>query len=244
MACNLLLSAPDTATLAQRLSDLPLFVACDQFLGETSSLADIVLPVTQWAEESGTMTNLEGRVLHRRQAVEPPPGVRSDLDIMADLAARLGRGHHIPSNDPEQVFDELRRASSGGPADYAGISLERIDREQGVFWPCPDESGADQRRPYLTRFAHEDGLARFHAVQRRTSAEEPDSSYPLYLTTGRVLSHYQTGAQTRRVPELATRPSRKRSPKSIPTPRASPASRRAAWRCSPPVAARRASRRG
>lgn len=203
MACNLLLSAPDTATLAQRLSDLPLFVACDQFLGETSSLADIVLPVTQWAEESGTMTNLEGRVLHRRQAVEPPPGVRSDLDIMADLAARLGHGRHIPSSDPEQVFDELRRASSGGPADYAGISLGRIDREQGVFWPCPDESGDDHRRPYLTRFAHEDGRARFHAVQRRTSAEEPDANYPLYLTTGRVLSHYQTGAQTRRVPELA-----------------------------------------
>ncbi len=202
MACNVLLSAPDAGTLAHRLADLPLFVACDQFLSETSSLADIVLPVTQWAEESGTMTNLEGRVLHRRQAAAPPPGVRSDLDIMADLAARLGQSRHIPSSDPGTVFDELRRASSGGPADYAGISLERIDREHGVFWPCPDERHTDSRRPYLQRFAHEDGRARFHAVQRRASAEEPDARYPLYLTTGRVLSHYQTGAQTRRVPEL------------------------------------------
>nr|WP_321984766.1 molybdopterin oxidoreductase family protein [uncultured Lichenicoccus sp.] len=202
MACNLLVSAPDAGTLAKRLSDLPLFVACDQFLGETSSLADVVLPVTQWAEESGTMTNLEGRVLHRRQASAPPPGVRSDLDIMADLAARLGKRDHIPSSDPGVVFDELRRASSGGPADYAGISLERIDREHGVFWPCPDEARPDSRRPFLQRFAHPDGRAVFHAVQRRASAEEPDARYPLYLTTGRVLSHYQTGAQTRRVPEL------------------------------------------
>ena len=149
------------------------------------------------------MTNLEGRVLRRRQASAPPPGVRSDLDIMADLASRLGKREHIASSDPGVVFDELRLASSGGPADYAGISLERIDREQGVFWPCPDEGKSDSRRPYLQRFAHPDGRAVFHPVQRRLSAEEPDARYPLYLTTGRVLSHYQTGAQTRRVPELA-----------------------------------------
>ena len=201
LACNLLVSAPSTSGLAARLERLPLFVSCDQFLSESSARADVVLPVTQWAEETGTMTNLEGRVLLRRQAVPPPEGVRSDIDILADLAARLGHGRHVPAG-PDAVFAEFRRASSGGMADYAGITASRIQRENGVFWPCPDESHPGSPRLFLQRFAHEDGRARFSAVQRRASAEEPDARYPLYLTTGRVLTHYQTGAQTRRVPEL------------------------------------------
>ena len=201
LASNLLVSGPSTAKLAAKLDRLPLFVSCDQFLSESTERADIVLPVTQWAEETGTMTNLEGRVLLRRQAVAPPEGVRSDIDILSALATRLGMGHHMPS-DPVSAFAELRLASSGGVADYAGISTARIERENGIFWPCPEENHPGSPRLFLQRFAHEDGLARFSPVQRRLSAEEPDEAYPLYLTTGRVLTHYQTGAQTRRVPEL------------------------------------------
>jgi len=201
MASNLLVSAPATSGLAERLDRLELFVAADQFLSETSERADAVLPIPQWAEESGTMTNLEGRVLLRRQATAPPAGVRGDVDILADLATRLGRRRHIPASD-EAAYDELRRASRGGTADYGGISRERIAREDGLFWPCPDETHPGTRRMFLQRFAHDSGRARFTPVRRRASAEEPDAQYPLYLTTGRVLSHYQTGAQTRRVPEL------------------------------------------
>ncbi len=201
LASNILVSAPSTSGLAARLDRLPLFVSLDQFLSESSERADIVLPVTQWAEETGTMTNLEGRVLLRRQATAPPDGVRTDTDILSDLAIRLGRGRHIPVGI-EAVSAELRRASSGGAADYGGIGMERIEREQGVFWPCPDEAHPGTPRLFLERFAHDDGRARFSAVQRRASAEEPDRDYPLHLTTGRVLSHYQSGAQTRRVPEL------------------------------------------
>jgi assimilatory nitrate reductase catalytic subunit len=201
MASNLLVSAPSSSTLADRLDRLPLFVACDQFLSETSERADIVLPVTQWAEETGTMTNLEGRVLLRKQAKLPPDGVRSDIDILRELAVRLGGKRHIPAT-AEAAYAELRRASAGGVADYAGISYARIEAENGVFWPCPDENHAGSKRMFLQKFGHEDGLARFSPVKRRLSAEEPDDEYPLYLTTGRLLAHYQTGAQTRRVPEL------------------------------------------
>ena len=201
MASNLLVSAPSTSELAARLDRLGLFVACDHFLSESSERADVVLPVTQWAEESGTMTNLEGRVLRRQQGATPPPGVRHDIAILSELAARLGHARHIPDN-ADAAYAELRRASSGGAADYAGISSERIEQEDGVFWPCPDEKHPGSRRLFLQRFGHEDGRARFSAVQRRASAEEPDALYPLYLTTGRVLTHYQSGAQTRRVPEL------------------------------------------
>src|SRR5690606_16970243 len=120
---NPVVSAPASSRVASRLRALDLLVVCDVVMSETAALADVVFPVTQWAEETGTLTNLEGRVLLRRQAVEPPPGVRTDLDVIAALARRLG--HDFPA-DPAQVFDELRRATAGGPADYSGITYPRL----------------------------------------------------------------------------------------------------------------------
>ncbi|GAA3028087.1 hypothetical protein GCM10020000_00700 [Streptomyces olivoverticillatus] len=83
-----------------------------------------------------------------------------------------------------------------------GISYARIGAEDGVFWPCPDEGHPGTPRLFLDRFGTPDGRARFAAVSHRPAAEEPDAEYPLYLTTGRVVAQYQSGAQTRRVPEL------------------------------------------
>ena len=134
-ASNLLVSAPDANLVRDRLKSLELLTVSDIFLSETALLADVVLPCVQWAEEDGTMTNLEGRVIRRRKAQDPPEGARSDLDVIADLARRLGSDKF--SDDPRTVFDELRRASAGGVADYSGITYERIDAENGVFWPCP-----------------------------------------------------------------------------------------------------------
>jgi assimilatory nitrate reductase catalytic subunit len=198
---NLAVSAPRAGFIQQRLELLDLLVVSDFFLSETAQLADVVLPCTQWAEEEGTLTNLEGRVLRRRRAVPPPPDVRSDLEIIAELATRLGCQSAFPAQ-PQDVFEELRRASAGGHADYAGITYERIDREQGVFWPCPKENHPGASRLFLDRFATPDGRARFHPVQHQAAAEEPDAEYPLYLTTGRIMQHYQSGTQTRRVPQL------------------------------------------
>jgi assimilatory nitrate reductase catalytic subunit len=152
------------------------------------------------------MTNLEGRVLLRRRAALPPPGVRTDLEVIAALARRLGApGDWDP--EPERVFAELRRASAGGPADYSGISYARIAAEDGVFWPCPVRQEAEPAHPgtprmFLDRFATPDGRARFFPVEHRPAAEDIDAEYPVYLTTGRLLQHYQSGAQTRRVPAL------------------------------------------
>ena len=121
--------------------------------------------------------------------------------MIAALARRLGApGDWTP--DPERVFGELRRASAGGPADYAGISYERIAAEDGVFWPCPAPDHPGTPRMFLDRFATPDGRARFVPVEHRPGAEDLDAEYPVYLTTGRVLQHYQSGAQTRRVPAL------------------------------------------
>lgn len=147
------------------------------------------------------MTNLEGRVLLRRRIKAPPPGVRTDTEILHDLAARLGCTARFDAA-PRDAFAELRRASAGGAADYAGITYERIAAEDGVFWPCPTEDHPGTPRLFLDRFATEDGRAVFHPVTYAGAAEQPDDDYPLVLTTGRVVSQYQTGAQTRRVAEL------------------------------------------
>ncbi|MGW4689519.1 molybdopterin oxidoreductase family protein [Streptomyces sp. NPDC004244] len=200
MGSNPVVSAPRAAHVEERIRALDFLAVADVVLSETAALADVVLPVTQWAEETGTTTNLEGRVLLRRRALTPPPGVRSDLEVLNGLAARLGVEKGFPTA-PEEVFEELRRASAGGPADYSGISYARIESEQGVFWPCP-EGSAGQPRLFLERFATDDGRARFVPVSHREAAEVPDAAYPLLLTTGRVVAQYQSGAQTRRVDEL------------------------------------------
>jgi assimilatory nitrate reductase catalytic subunit len=199
---NLAISAPRAAHIEQRLDALDFLMVSDFFLSETAERADVVLPCTQWAEEEGTMTNLEGRVILRRRAKQPPPGVRSDTEILSALAARLGCGAFFPSS-PAAIFDELRRASAGGPADYSGITYERILQGNGIFWPCPSEDHPGTPRMFLDRFATEDGRSRFYPVEYRPPAEEPDHEFPLYLTTGRIMAHYQSGTQTRRVEELS-----------------------------------------
>jgi assimilatory nitrate reductase catalytic subunit len=198
---NVLVSAPDAAAVADRLAALDLLVVADVLPGETAMAADVVLPVAQWAEEEGTMTNLEGRVLRRRRALRPPAGVRTDLEVISGLATELG----VPGfpAEPEVVFDELRAASAGGIADYSGISYDRLDAGEALHWPCPAPEHPGTPHLFTERFAHPDGRARMIAVDHTPPAEEPDDEHPLWATTGRVLVHYQSGAQTRRIAELA-----------------------------------------
>jgi len=202
MGSNLVVSAPDAGAVEQALARLDLLVVSDLFMSETAQRADVVLPVCQWAEHEGTLTNLEGRLLHRRAARRAPDGVRTDLQILKLIGDRLAPGAAI-SDEPERAFDELRRLSAGGPADYAGMSYARLRAGEAMYWPCPAQRPAGTPRLFADGFPTPDGRARFHPVRYLGPAEEPDDEYPLYLTTGRVLAHYQSGAQTRRVPSLA-----------------------------------------
>src|SRR5205823_5316109 len=111
---NILVSAPNSVQVERRLKALDFLVVADFFLSETASLADVVLPSAQWAEEDGTMTNLEGRVIRRRRALDPPTGVKTDLEILCAVAAALGKRRGFVFDDARDVFDELRRASAGG----------------------------------------------------------------------------------------------------------------------------------
>ena len=201
VASNIAVSAPNSLHVAERIKQLDFLVVSDIFLSETAALADVVLPTTQWAEETGTMTNLEGRVILRRAAVTPPDAVHSDLDVMADLAKRLGV--HGFSADAEEVFEELTLASAGGKADYRGMSYERIAADDGVFSPCPSALYSDTPRLFAEDFPTPDRRAHFHPVEQTGAAEPPDDEFPYYLTTGRTVRQYQSGTQTRRVAKLA-----------------------------------------
>ena len=198
---NPVVSAPDASEVRRRMARLDLLVVCDFVPSETTALADVVLPVTQWAEESGTMTSLEGRVLRRRKAIEPPSGVRSELAILRDLAERLGAKAAF-DDDPAVVMDELARASAGGIADYGGVTHDRLDRGEAIHWPCPTDEHAGTPRLFLDTFAHADGRAVMVDVRPEPVADDLRADAPIYLVTGRLLQHYQSGAQTRRVREL------------------------------------------
>jgi assimilatory nitrate reductase catalytic subunit len=200
---NPMVSLPDQGFVREALEKLEHFSVIDFFLSETAHHADLVLPTALMEEDEGTTTNVEGRVIHHRRAVAPPEGVREDWRILCDLAARLGAQDQFAYRSPAEIFEELRRASRGGVSDYYGITWERIDREQGVFWPCPELDHPGTPRLYEGgRFGHPDGKAHFQAVEWRPAAEETDAEYPIILTTGRVVAHYLSGTQTRRIGAL------------------------------------------
>lgn len=203
-ASNIAVASPDANSVIAGLRSLDFLVVCDFFMSETAAEADLILPVLQWAEEEGTLTNLEGRVLRRRRALQPPAGARSELWIMARLAEAL-EAPSTYSEDPETVFEELRLASAGGLADYSGIDYAMLDRGEAAYWPYPAGSTGTPRL-FLDAFAHADGKAVMTPVaprRRRTPALNTDSAAKtMTLITGRLLEHYQSGSQTRRVSEL------------------------------------------
>jgi assimilatory nitrate reductase catalytic subunit len=139
-------------------------------------------------------------VIKINKAVDPPGDAKADTEIIIELARRLGRGQFFDFKSSEDIFNELRIASHGGTADYHGITYDRVVNEKGVFWPCPelDHPGTPRLFEDL-KFFTEDRKAHFHATPYRPSAEEPDEEYPVYLTTGRVVSQYLSGTQTRRL---------------------------------------------
>jgi assimilatory nitrate reductase catalytic subunit len=197
---NPMVSLPDQAYVREALEKLEFYAVIDFFLSESAHHADLVLAGSLMEEDEGTTTNVEGRVIHHRRAVAPPSGAMEDWRIICELAARLGAGEKFRYSSTRDIFEELRLVSRGGVADYYGITWEKIDERKGVFWPCPSLDHPGTPRLYEGgRFAHPDGKAHFQAVDWRPAAEEPDETYPVFLTTGRVVSHYLSGSQTRRI---------------------------------------------
>ncbi|MGA9278268.1 molybdopterin oxidoreductase family protein [Ilumatobacter sp.] len=200
---NPLVSAPDANFTREALDKLEFFSVIDFFLSETGQHADIVLPGSLQEEDEGTTTSGEGRIIKINAAVTPPGEAKRDWEILCAIADRLGAKKYFDYDNTEQIFDELCRASSGGKADYTGATWQRIEDEMGLFWPVPEVGHPGTPRLFEGgRFHHPDGKARFHGVPFKESAEVVDDEYPTWLTTGRVVSQYLSGTQTRRIASL------------------------------------------
>jgi assimilatory nitrate reductase catalytic subunit len=200
---NPLVSLPDANFTRAALSKLEFFGIIDFFMSETARHADVVLPGSLHEEEEGLGCSAEGRVIHWKDSVSPPGEARRDSEIIVDLAHRLGRGDKFPFHSPREIFEELRVASKGGVADYYGITYEKVDEQKGVFWPCPTlEHPGTPRLFEDKKFFTVDGKAHFQVNVWRASGDPVDKDYPVYLTTGRVVSQYLSGTQTRRIGAL------------------------------------------
>jgi len=210
---NPVVSLPDNAFVRQALEKLDFYVAIDFFLNESARYADVVLPGSLHEEDEGIVATAEGRVIKINKAIACPGEAREDWRIIQDIAGALGRSRGFTFDSPRAILEELRVASKGGIADYSGITYERLEREHGVFWPCPAEDHPGTPRLFeegswnpIARgngaFYFPDGRARFVVAAYAPPTEVPDADYPLILTTGRVVSHFLSGEQTRRIGPL------------------------------------------
>ena len=206
-------SLPDSEFVNRCLDKLDFYVAIDFFLNETAHHADIVLPGSLQEEDDGVVCTSEGRVIRIRKAIACPGEAREDWRIIQDLAEALGRPQGFQFENPRQIFEELRVASKGGIADYSGITYAKIEENYGVFWPCYSEEHPGTPRLFeqgswnpVARgagpFFFPDGKARFNEAHYIPPKEETDEDYPLVLTTGRVISQFLSGTQTRRIGPL------------------------------------------
>jgi assimilatory nitrate reductase catalytic subunit len=196
---NVMVSLPDTNQVRRSLEGLDFYVCLDFFMSEGARYADVVLPGSAWSEDEGVTTNSEGRVVKINRANDPPGDARADWWIVQEIARRMGRGKYFAFNSPREIFDELRIASRGGNADYYGITWEKIEHNNGIFWPCPSEDHPGTPRLFEDRFYHSDGKAKFHAIEFNPPNEVPDAEFPFILTSGRVVYQYLSGNQTRRI---------------------------------------------
>ncbi len=193
MGEDILLSEPNVSHLEEGLNDVEFVVLQDLFLNETARFADVIFPAACFAEKEGVFTNSERRVQRVRKAVEPPGQARADWEILVALANACGADWHYES--PAQIYDEMVKDAPN----FAGISHARIDeRHEGLQWPCPSAEHEG------TRFLHKGGILRgrgqFQAVEYRPSLELACEDYPLVMSTGRTLYHYNAATQTRRDP--------------------------------------------
>lgn len=206
-------SLPNNSFITRCLEKLEFYVAIDFFLNETAAHADIVLPGSLQEEDEGVVTQIEGRVIKINQAVDPPGEAKQDWRVIQDIAKALEREKGFTFSSPREIFNELRIASKGGIADYSGITYEKIEKQYGVFWPCPSDDHPGTPRLFEPGslnpiakgsgpFYFPDGKARFNVAPYTPPAEDTDAEYPLMLTTGRVVSQFLSGTQTRRIGPL------------------------------------------
>jgi formate dehydrogenase alpha subunit len=190
---------PDTNNVKKALEQASLLVVQDIFPTEISKLAHVVLPAASWVEREATHTWIDRRVQRIEKLVDPPGQALPDWQIICQLAAKMGYKDKFNFASSGEIFEEIRRCVP----QYKGISYDRLKQTVGgIHWPCPSEEHPGTPSMFLEKFNTPDGLGHFQAVEHKPPAEVPDEEYPYFLTTGRSLFHYHTGAMTRRTPKL------------------------------------------
>ncbi|WP_066367252.1 assimilatory nitrate reductase catalytic subunit NasC [Neobacillus fumarioli] len=202
MGSNPVVSSPNAIFVEKALGQLEFLVVADLFLSETARMADVILPTTSYLEDTGTVTNLECRVVLREGMRRKLGETKHDWEILCELANKMGKSEYFSYSSAEEIFEELRVASKGGIADYYGITYQRLKDEQGLYWPCPVDGHPGKKHLFTSSFAHEDGKAVIFTVKQQVPKETISPEYPLFLTTGRIMHHYLTGVQTRKCSKL------------------------------------------
>ncbi len=193
---NPMLSEPNQHHTRKALEQAEFLVCQDIFINETGEMADVILPATSFAEKDGTFTNTDRRVQRCRKAVEPVGQSRPDWQITSDLGRRVEKRLGVSLSagfnyeHPSEIWEEMRRLTP----EFGGITYERLEREGGVHWPCPDLEHPGT--PYLFADNFPRGAGKFWELDYGTESEQPDEAYPYNLSTGRVLYHWHGSTMT------------------------------------------------
>jgi formate dehydrogenase major subunit len=181
---------PNLKKVREALSRLEFLVVQDLFVSQTAQFAHLLLPGASFLEKDGTFTNLERRIQRIRKAVDPPNGILPDWQVICEISTRMGYPMHY--RHPSEIMDEMAALS---PI-LAGVTYDRLEQPQALQWPVPDTQHPGTALMHRDTFAR--GKGRFVAVDYLTPGEVPSEDYPFVLVTGRLLEHYNCGAQTRR----------------------------------------------
>ena len=185
----------------QALESLDFLVVQEIFMTPTARMADVVLPAAAWAEKDGSYTSMERRVQWIDKAVEAPGEAKEGLWIMCQIARRMGLD--FPYENAAQVLQEINSLVP----QYGGMTLERISKIGGLRWPCPDVNHPGTDILHTQKFSTPDGKARIATVTNTPPGEQVSAEYPILLTTGRIVLHYNGGSMTMRSVSLEERES-------------------------------------
>jgi len=186
-------SDPNTGHVEAALGAMECIVLQDLFLNETARFAHVFLPGSTFLEKDGTFTNAERRVSRVRKVIEPRNGY-ADWEITVRLAEALGYPMHY--RHPSEIMAEIARLTPT----FTAVTYEKIDRLGSIQWPCNEQAPEGTPTMHVGEFVR--GKGRFYTTEYVPTRERTSSRFPLILTTGRVLTQYNVGAQTRRTPNV------------------------------------------